>query len=582
MILSLLAIALVGLIAYLWSAQGAFSAFLHLVCVIVAGAVAFAVWEPLVYGVLLGVHKDVAWGVGLIAPFVLTLFLLRLATDRLLPKGLDFDAATNFAGGLIFGGLSGVLTVGILMIGVSFMRLPSSVLGHQPIALDSNGSLVRKGGALLPADRLTQRFYEALSAGAFSTPTPLASRMPDAHEQGAMARVTYGDKGLVAIRPEDFDVVGRYVVKGPGVSELLADSFTLSPDGGPVPQGAKSLDGSGYPQGSTLEGYIVRFKAGAKEKAGQIVVSPGHFRLVTRNEDGAAGALAPIAAVGRQEAHTFNLGRWRFDNSEPHYASVGGASDATFAIEFIVPPDAGSERDLYVRLVRVPIAGAPTEFGSVAARDEAVRGRAAPFDQIAQGALAEAPAQGAGATPVATGEPIRVSDRIGGTLNRSDRGGLEVDADNLIIDGEGSVSSKAMAAATGIDFKLRVERFASTLDTCIVQVDVSVPSRTTLFGRALDAALQAAPPVLVDQLGQQYEPVGFIHDTGAAVTIRFKPGEPIRAMSQLPTLSRSRPSEKLTLLFRVSAGVQIVRFALGNQTVEELKPPLATPPARTR
>ena len=46
-------ILMVGLIAYWWGNQGLLSAILHLVCVVIAGAVAFAVWEPITVSFLL-------------------------------------------------------------------------------------------------------------------------------------------------------------------------------------------------------------------------------------------------------------------------------------------------------------------------------------------------------------------------------------------------------------------------------------------------------------------------------------------------------------------------------------------------
>ena len=53
MILSILIIIVIALTAFWWSNQGTFSAFLHMLCCLVAGAVAFAAWEPVAY-LLLG------------------------------------------------------------------------------------------------------------------------------------------------------------------------------------------------------------------------------------------------------------------------------------------------------------------------------------------------------------------------------------------------------------------------------------------------------------------------------------------------------------------------------------------------
>ena len=46
MILSVLIIIVIALAAFWWGNQGAFSALLHMLCALVAGAIGFAVWEP--------------------------------------------------------------------------------------------------------------------------------------------------------------------------------------------------------------------------------------------------------------------------------------------------------------------------------------------------------------------------------------------------------------------------------------------------------------------------------------------------------------------------------------------------------
>ena len=58
-------IGLVLLIAYWWANQGFFSSLLHLICVIVAGTIALAVWEPVTVNLLLsgGMFDNYAWGV---------------------------------------------------------------------------------------------------------------------------------------------------------------------------------------------------------------------------------------------------------------------------------------------------------------------------------------------------------------------------------------------------------------------------------------------------------------------------------------------------------------------------------------
>ena len=100
MILSILTIIVIALAAFWWGNQGAFSALLHMLCALVAGAIGFAVWEPVAYTLLDagGLPKFIpqfAWGLGLAVPFILAFVILRVLCDTLiksnltLPKGAE-------------------------------------------------------------------------------------------------------------------------------------------------------------------------------------------------------------------------------------------------------------------------------------------------------------------------------------------------------------------------------------------------------------------------------------------------------------------------------------------------------------
>ncbi len=567
MILNILVLVLVGLIAYLWSSHGLFSAFIHFLCTLVAAAMAWALWEMSVYQLWLGMKQDIAWGVGLMAPFLVFLVVLRLAADALIRKNMEFDDVTNFVGGLACGALSGIISTGMLVLAIGFMRMPPSILGYAPLDYDANGNLVRSGSLWLPVDTIVVKGFEMLSAGSLATATPLATYYPDAHLQAAASRVTFGGKGRTTLGPEDCQVISRYTAP----ADSLADSFALNAEGQPVPQQAKDLSGEPYPSGSIIEGYVVKLNAGAKEKSGQFVVGPGTARLVVRDED-SARVLLPIAVVSRVSAGSLDMARWRFDGKEVFISSVGGSSDAIFAFEFVIPAGSPAERTLYIRNVRADLpTGAPSPFATVQARDDAIRARGDVFERLVAGATidpnaAAQPTQAA-AAPIA--DPIRVDARLPGAINKQNRSGLDLDGQNRVTDGQATLERK-LFGVQGLGRDITVERFAETSDTVVVQVDVSIRSRVSLFGRAMDTAQGVLKPVLVDSLGQSYDAVGYMHDTGDVVTIRFTPGRPIQRFSDLPSLSRSRPNEKLILLFRPSAGVTLTKFMLGGQTIEDL------------
>ena len=93
--------------------EGFFSGLIHLACVIVAGAVAFAFWEPLAVAMLgSSSTREWAWGVSLLAIFCFALFLLRLAGNLLIPDKLNFPHIVDIVGGGATGAAAGLLTAG--------------------------------------------------------------------------------------------------------------------------------------------------------------------------------------------------------------------------------------------------------------------------------------------------------------------------------------------------------------------------------------------------------------------------------------------------------------------------------------
>ncbi|MEM8735733.1 MAG: hypothetical protein AAGG44_15980, partial [Planctomycetota bacterium] len=151
------AIALTFGIAYAWVTKGFFSAFLHMVCVIMAGAVAFAFWEHSSLLILtkapsgfFGFVGDAAWGLGLIFPFALSLIIFRVIADSVVKANVQVAEAMNYIGGGVCGLVSGVITAGVFVIAVGYMRVPAEFLGYQPVGYANQGNLVRQSSLWLP------------------------------------------------------------------------------------------------------------------------------------------------------------------------------------------------------------------------------------------------------------------------------------------------------------------------------------------------------------------------------------------------------------------------------------------------
>jgi len=589
-ILNLLVAALVLLIAYMWTTHGLFSALIHFVCAVVAGAVALAVWEPLTYTYLLDIREDIAWTIGLMGPFLLTLAALRFATDKLLPANIDFGNTANFIGGGVFGLGSAVISVGLLVISIGFMPLPANFLGYQRVAYSPSGTPSRAAGSPLwvPVDQITTAFYERLSVAGFGTSSPLATVQPNLHEQASLVRVTFDSRSRTTLSPEDVDLQQRYIVQADRVQDLLSDMFLVTESGEPAVQRASLPSGDPYPPGSRLEGYVLEFGPGAREKGGQVVVGAAQVRLVCETQDGEGMGLHPITVIAQAAGRSLQLGRFRFDAPDVFVSSVGGAARSKMAFEFIVPPDA-EPVDLLVKNVRHHVAAAPMLGGgeplTPRQRDEAVQtGEILGVEAETAPAAASAGAGSGG--PARRGSDsggrgqfardVRVSNSLPdrGALDKQRVGGLSLNAEQEIVEGEHTFTLEEYRRS--IPRSLQVREFATTGDTVMVQANVGFNGRISLFGRALDAAQELLPPVLRDDLGQVYQAVGYVYLDRSKVEIRYTPGDPIRALRNIPRLSRSRTDQELLLLFTVSRGVEVTSFGLGDQTLLNLEPPLST------
>ncbi len=113
----------------------------------------------------------------------------------------------------------------------------------------------------------------------------------------------------------------------------------------------------------------------------------------------------------------------------------------------------------------------------------------------------------------------------------------------------------------------------------MVQVDVGGEKAGSMYGIAMAAAQRIMPPQLKDINGITYEAVGWVYEDRDMVYIRYTPGDPIRALSQLAdkgiVMSSSRNDQKLTLLFLCTYKSQIKSFNVGPTEIFSLDEPLA-------
>lgn len=592
--MNIIAIALVAGIAYLWMTRGYFSAVLHMCCVLVAGAVAFGVWEPLSLLILekspergfLSVLRDSAWAIGLIAPFALSLAILRPVVDKLLPLNAQVDTLVNYIGGGVCGAVSGLITAGIVIMGIGMLRLDSNLWGYQPLTIGSKGSIERTGKLVLPVDTLVAKLYGHVSVNTLSTNEPLAKWYPDLETIPGVLRMTAGDgKDRNTLAPKDVNVYSRYALgKGraggnPTLTDLLRDKWAA---GGS--QQVADVDGNAYPSGSHIEGFIVQFNAGAREKHGQIVVGNAQVRLLIEDKSDPTSptyaTVYPIAVATRAVADQLMFGRFRLD--APVFISApGSGADTRMAFEFVIPPNFEPVA-LYVKNARLRLTPIVKEYATTDERDEAIiRGEI--FGVEAPEFVRSTPGSGSSGTRPPTTGPgrgpsspsdfgITIDNRIGKTIQKGQERQLELDG-NSVMDGTSKFSVAELSQRTSITRELRVEKFLVTPESSIVKIDVGADSASSILGKTKALAEALMPPYIVDTNGTRYEAVGYVYEDQSIIEVRFTPGAPLRGLTELPVrLTRSRTDQKCTLVFRVNNGVQINRFMLGEEVVTEFGP----------
>lgn len=578
-------ILMIVVIAYVWSARGFLSGFMHMLCVIAAGAMAFAVWEPIAMWILGqqggqdGMALNLSWGVALGAPFMIFLVILRVSMDKLVPSNADVEGVVNLIGGGVCGAVSGVLVVGMTLLSVGFTRMPTDMYGYRPVQYDNNGSLTVQGNLVVPAEKWTASFYKMLSTGAMRPigGESLARWHPNLAYEGALLRTNFEEgKAKHALAPDAFEVVKRYSYTPSDPKQLLSDTFDDKRQ-----QQFAYLDGETVSGGgSQIEGYVVSFKAGAKEKAGNVILGPGQLQLVVQkdpNDPSSTMGVQPLAMIA-QSNNRPDVQRWRWDSPNTFFQSVGGASEATMGFEFLVPKGS-TPIGLYVKGTRVDVtkmAATPT-FASASERDSQIRSKGI-FGKSA-GKIETA---GAVSIRIRRDDPNAADAFISTNsglpfniiLQKDNLKGLTITESNE-IDGGGLVQflTEDLKKTGFTDRKLQVRTFAATDDTRIVQVRVD--GTNTRYGWLSDVAGGmdfSMAPTLIDSTGTAYTPVGYVFQNSEQTDIYFSPQAPIGAVKDLPVISRSRPDAKLVLVYRVNFGATLTTFAVGEKALAKYDP----------
>ncbi len=572
-------------IAYAWTVRGVFNSLIHAMCVFFGGVIAFALWEPLAY-LLLGLSdspivEGMAWGTALIVPFVLATLGLRVVTDKLIKANIKNVKAIDYAGAAVFGLASSVITAGVLVIGIGYMRLPSTFLGYQPVwyadGREGAGSLVKTDSLWIPVDTLTAKMYSNVSMGSMGSADPLAKWYPDLTLTGFAARISPGDgSGRNAITEDAFKVLAAYQVGNTNGSTEKDQTL----EG----QGIVDIDGE-KPGAGYLAGYVVEFGPGAKEKGGkgggQVVISNGQIRLLTEDKDGNTRTIFPLAAISESSTQG-QYGRWVFDSEDLFITSTGGKSRFEIGFEFFVPADE-TPVALYVKNIRVPVDSIekPREFKTASERKRLIQTGSLLTGKRVKRSFDLSKAVVVDGSSGGTQTDAVFGDRIGTILSSqiAKQNGLKINDKKLITEGSATFRVEDVGRKNAPqDKNLRVDKFTFGKDQQMVRVNVGSEAKGGLLSEAANNASSDEPFMLIDVNGNEYEAVGYVYEDDVLLKIRYTPGSTLSGLDEsgLPRISRSKDGQQLSLVFLISNGVEIEYFTIGDVVLVHYDPALGT------
>ena len=540
-ILNIIVIAFAALIAYWWATQGLFSAILHLVCVTAAGVLAFATWDPAT-DLLLGVAplQPYAKGTALLLPFGVYLLVLRVLADKLAPDNLNFPHAVNLGLGGVVGVAAGFLTVGISLIGIGHIHSSRDLIGVVGSARTTKNRgqpELRTSALWVPMHTMTGDFFAWLSTSSFSptlTKATLASEQPQlGHQAFGLYRDTYTRSGRLA-----------RTSAAPGSVEIVRAVQTQE-----VP----------LPNGEVIAGYVVdlRFGPGATTEGQGFAISASQLRLVGTPK-GKLGIAYPIAWA--QPNANGGRGTFLFDDAGHFISSPPGTTTLDATVVF--PADAFS--------------AAPPRFLSAMG----LRLRFPAIEQLSPGSEARAMLEGLGGgetvaapsdlTPISPDDLLLTDSITPATADLNNLGAMDVKDTNYLFQGIGEYEQGGFRGNKGVI----VKGIWAPPNTQVVRLNISRgPSNSIDIwndrSKVREEAGEGARLALVDDLGREYYPVGYIHAVGTGdrrINIRLDRAGQYYKIDSFPNLS-SAGSDKLYAIFTPGKGRTIVGVKLGDKWV---------------
>lgn len=538
---NLILIVFLLMLTFWWSVQGFFNAFLHLVCTIVAGVLAFSFWEPTAM-LFMTIKPTLAWGTGLLVPFMVFLLVLRSIADRAIGANVFFTDIANKALGFVCGAFSSTLAAGICVIALGFMPLAPDPLGYQPYVVTGDGTVDRADtGFLKPnVEGFAGGFFSDLSAGSMSPwnhKVSLAYAVPDVVRESHLFRLREDLNASVVATPESIAIEHTFVEQAP-VQGLPLDILNNILPGNRTADRKLvnvhvnfSLDIGTYDNDNTMRLAIPSVRLISHQKGGRNINARLHSPIAVIRQNKELGTLDFIPV---------NSGT---------YAPYTAAQEEMIGFLFSIPSNADPEF-MMIRRLRLPIDPANTTRNNT---ERFVAGVGDFNEETYAGVFGS---ESTADTPIKFAEtnmlPLQISKNYGNQFTYDGHAIVSTDAEQYVRypDIVNNLRDRVMANQISVPGHM-----------AMVRAEMSAGQATSIFEKAMLAAEGLKPPHIVDSRGQTWAPIAFVRLTDRDQHIKVQRSG-IRMIRDLPIRDLG-DGDKLFLYFQVERPITIVRYDFG-------------------
>ncbi len=337
MYMNIAVVLILAIIVMATNKQGVFTNILLLASTVVAGAITFALWEPVFYLLFDAIDKpwayDYGWGISFLIIFAIARISTQVLTDKACPGNVFLPETPNWIGSGLIGAMNGVLTVGFIVIGMHFIQGPTKLLGYQAWKVDSDGSVVREDTLWIPCDQIVTYIYSKGSLGSMWVPEPMAKLYPDLSKSASLYRISYSDgQSRQGLKPGGVTADTLILITPPD-----ADFISTLP-------GTKDPVFGGKLTSGDLYAVTIDISNAASDGGSKLRLMKSQVGLIVETEDeyGDIGfaTIHPHAFYQKYDPAQPGMARFEFDIGDVVATSVGSGVEIRMGFEFLIPTDA--------------------------------------------------------------------------------------------------------------------------------------------------------------------------------------------------------------------------------------------------